>query len=163
MVPEASLPFCLSFITQVLKAKIEPRHFSHVVVGVVVVVVDVVLVNLALASKQTHFIAWQYECTRPSVSLIVNHLKHTLRSTPFAYLVLKESSQTNEKDFKHAGFQQCHLVVVMETFESRDEFGERAHLAHMFHEALGELFQERVLGSAFHGTSLEANEKRTFL
>ena len=71
------------------------------------------------------------------------------------HLVVKESAEPDEEDLEDAGLEQGDLVVVVEALEAWDELCESAHLAHVVHEALAEVVQERVLTAALHRASLQ--------
>lgn len=70
------------------------------------------------------------------------------------YLTVEQACQPHEQDLEDAGLEKGDLVVVVQALEAGDELGEGAHLAHVVHEPLAEVLEERFLGSALHGTRL---------
>ena len=83
------------------------------------------------------------------------HIYSTQYNALLTRLILEEPREPDEQDLEDARLEECDLVVVVQTLEAGDELGEGAHLAHVVHETLAELLQERVLRPAFHRTCLK--------
>ena len=48
------------------------------------------------------------------------------------YLVIKEPGEPDGEHLEHAGLQQGHLVVVLQTLEAGYQLGEGTHLQHIY-------------------------------